>query len=751
MASSDDRTQRIFLESLAITDARARSEFLDTECGPETPLRREIAALLDVHARADEVLPDPVSVFAEAQALAEAHDAEPNVAPGTRIGRFTVVREIARGGMGIVYEALQERPRRLVALKLMLPGAFSAESLERFENEPEILARLRHPGIAHVYEAGSFTAAGSERKRPYFVMELVPDGRPLNVYSRDVRLSLRDRLQLFERVCDAVHHGNMQGVVHRDLKPANILVDTDGRPKVIDFGVAHWAAAVDAKVVDRAGVEQVLGTLAYMSPEQCDPGADMIDPRSDIYSLGVILYELLCARPPYDLERAAVDEALRAIREFMPPRPSAIDRSLSRDLDTITLATLEKDRRDRYQSVAALRDDVRRFLSDEPPTIRPVSRMRRAVRWARRRRTSLAAIGLLLFAILGGWAAGVEFRRERAHISIAAFRVADGSALDGALVILRRIDPLTRAPDPAEPLGRTPLERVVVAPGYYRVEVIAEGAGFGELALDLEADDERTLELPIHTTATVVAGMLHVPAGFATVGSDPTRLDAFATRRVAHDGFWIDAREVSNGEYRAFVDATGHRAPELWGAESPGTVPAPGWEALPVVGVSWHDAQAYALWAGKRLPTDVEWETAMRGPDGARWPWGNEPPVGADSASAHLFPSDSEIWSRAIDSDAHRTLVAGSAVATSAMPPGNRDRSIHGALHGFGNVIEWTESMPLEDDERGTRPDRYERIVKGSPWIDDLLGERDLASFSRSSIDSTDLLRGFRCAKSDRE
>src|SRR5688572_19602973 len=250
-----------------------------------------------------------------------------------RIGNYRIVRQLAEGGMGVVYVAEQDSPRRVVALKVVRPGLASDDALGRFEHESQILAHLSHPGIAQVFEAGwAETAAGS---LPFFAMELIR-GEPITEWARNQRLGVARRVEIFARVCDAVHHAHMKGVIHRDLKPANILVEETGQPKVLDFGIARATNADLAAVTMRTDVGQILGTLDYMSPEQVAADPFDLDVRSDVYALGVILHELLTGELPHDLSKKMLHEVVQIIREVEPTRLGTRFKSLRGDLETIT-------------------------------------------------------------------------------------------------------------------------------------------------------------------------------------------------------------------------------------------------------------------------------------------------------------------------------------------------------------------------------------------------------------------------------
>jgi tetratricopeptide (TPR) repeat protein/serine/threonine protein kinase len=442
------RTEKsIFLAAVEIDSDAERGAYVEQACAGNPQLYAEVEALLCAHATPQPLLDAPPTP-------GPTSDQQITEGSGTVIGPYKLIEPIGEGGMGTVWMAQQTEPvKRLVALKLIKAGMDSKQVIARFEAERQALALMDHPHIARVLDGGT-TSAG----RPYFVMDLVK-GVPITRYCDEHRLTPRQRLELFLPVCQAVQHAHQKGIIHRDLKPSNVLVALyDGKPvpKVIDFGVAKAAgqSLTDKTLV--TGFGAIVGTLEYMSPEQAEINQLDIDTRSDIYSLGVLLYELLAGSPPFsrkDLERAGMLEMLRVIREQEPSKPSTklstavglptlaenrgtepakLTRLVRGELDWIVMKALEKDRNRRYETANGFALDVQRYLADEPVQACPPSAGYRLRKFVRRNKGGLAVATLVLFFLLlfGSSAGWVVRDREARDQEMARERVARQEKLE---------------------------------------------------------------------------------------------------------------------------------------------------------------------------------------------------------------------------------------------------------------------------------------------------------------------------------
>jgi predicted Ser/Thr protein kinase len=307
---------------------------------------------------------------------------------GATMGGVRLESLIAEGGMGRVYLGRQLRPDRLVAVKVIRPGMFSAGSLVRFERESRVLASLHHPGIAQIHSFGTFSAANAET--PYFVMEYIVGAKTITDFANERGLDTRNRLELFRKACDAVSHAHSRGILHRDLKPGNILVAEDGQPKIIDFGVARQLDRDTILTTAHEDIGRLVGTIQYMAPEQFRGDSRELDVRVDVYALGVVLYELLTGRLPFDLRRAALAEAARVVLDETPQLLSSRDRAIDRNIGLIAQKCLQKNPQQRYASAHDLARDIGRYLQGEAVLARAPSTVD-ALRMMWRRRTAAIA------------------------------------------------------------------------------------------------------------------------------------------------------------------------------------------------------------------------------------------------------------------------------------------------------------------------------------------------------------------------
>jgi tetratricopeptide (TPR) repeat protein/serine/threonine protein kinase len=525
--------EAVFFAALEKGSAQERAAYLAEACAGDEDLRRRVEKMLAAQAQAGSFLEQPAlsrALTIDEQAVSER--------PGTVIGPYKLMEQIGEGGMGLVFVAEQQEPvRRKVALKVIKPGMDTRQVIARFEAERQALALMDHPQIAKVLDGGETTGG-----RPYFVMELVK-GVPITDYCDQNQMAIRQRLELFVHVCEAVQHAHQKGIIHRDLKPSNVLVlSHDGRPvvKVIDFGVAK---AIGQQLTDKTiytQFAQLVGTPLYMAPEQAGESGLDVDTRSDVYALGVLLYELLTGTTPFDKERlkgASYEEMRRIIREEEPPKPStrlstggqlATTISMQRssdprrlrqlvrgDLDWIVMKALEKDRGRRYETASAFAADVQRYLHDQPVQACPPSAWYRCRKFARRNKGALAVAGLIVvfLVFLGGaglwWAqqragAAGEARAALAEASglleeerwpeaLSAARRAEGvlAGVGAARDLRGQVQELIRDVKMADGLQEARLRGTAVKDGHFDFEArgAAYAAAFADYGLDVDRLD----------------------------------------------------------------------------------------------------------------------------------------------------------------------------------------------------------------------------------------------------------------------
>jgi len=432
MAVDAARVKSLFLAASDLADPAERADYLDRECGGDTELRARVEALL----RANDAAPLPPAdagdgtsaYIPDRESQTEEHG-DPTARVGSILaGKYKLIEEIGEGGMGRVYMAQQIEPvKRAVAVKVIKAGMDSKAVLTRFEAERQALAMMDHPNIAKVLDAGT-----TDGGRPFFVMELVK-GQPITKFCDECKLTPRQRLELFVPVCQAIQHAHQKGIIHRDIKPSNVLIamyDDRPVPKVIDFGVAKAAGQALTDKTLMTGFGAVVGTPEYMSPEQANLNNMDIDTRSDVYSLGVLLYELLTGTTPVDkksLGNAALLEILRIVREVEAPRPSAklstidtlpnvaanrgtepakLSKLMKGELDWVLLKALEKDRARRYDTANGLARDIQRYLADELVEARPPTLRYRLKKAYRRNRVAVWVTSAFVALIVGAAAMG---------------------------------------------------------------------------------------------------------------------------------------------------------------------------------------------------------------------------------------------------------------------------------------------------------------------------------------------------------
>jgi formylglycine-generating enzyme required for sulfatase activity len=727
LAEPDATRVRKLLEQALELSLEERGAFLARECGEDQELRAAVERLL---ARAARVRPEFLEPPGSPQAPAERHV----------LGEFEIVRELGRGGMGVVYLARQLTLERQVAVKVFVESLTTTQrEIDRFHREARAVAKLSHPGIVRVLTDG---IAG---KTHWFAMEYV-DGHDLrreirlqrngaNLAGESLLLPARGtpgHMAAVARICadvaDALHHAHKAGLVHRDVNPANLLLARDGGVLIGDFGLVR-----DESLGALTRTGEVAGTPHYMSPEQARVRVAKVDHRTDVYSLGVVLYEMAALRRPFD--GTTSHEIIFQIRSREPRPLRSVAPGVPRDLELICATAMAKDPNQRYSDAAALAADLRRFLNHDAIMARPPTLGERGRRWMRAHRVTVAAILLLGLGLLVGAAASAWWAHDRAlgRLTVVS-QEGGGSALRGS-VRARRLDSSTGGVDAERVLGGIGIENVRLPPGWWRVEVEIEGIGVLAYERQVDANRETRIVVWSRTDLPDNRGMVRIEGGELSLRDANAKLSPINQRDILVEPFWLDACEVSNGEYRQFLQATGHAPPRHWQEVQPGVH-----DELPVVCVSWLDALAFAEWNGKRLPTFTEWNWAARGKEGRIYPW-PDPVFGVLRGNANK------------SSESVGTVEDWPLYFRYALPVRSHPEACTpaGVFNLFGNVAEWTGSPFLEATAWGFEPRPAQRYVAGHAW-DGGTKKLTLVQFSFYGIEGSyaNPRTGFRCARSVR-
>lgn len=691
-----------------------REAYVERMCADDPALRAELLRLLTLHSNT----PDDFLSLDKTRAPEDAG------LVGVHLGKFRILHRIGHGGVGAVYLARQPGLERDVAIKVLVEGpGTSATQIERFHRESRATAKLTHPSIVPVYDDGQVGPVH------WFAMEYI-EGQDLQVEidahkkgqapnARAAILPRREETGHFAaiaRVCaeiaEALHHAHSKGVVHRDVKPGNVLLRPNGHALIVDFGISRDRADIG---LTKTGDTQ--GTPHYMSPEQARAVSDPVDHRTDVYSLGVVLYELLTLHTPF---RGRTEfEVILQIRDREPVPPRRLNPKTPRDLETICLKAMAKRAAARYRTAEAFARDLRLFLGHEAIEARPPGIGDRAAHWVRRHRVALGAAMLLVVGLFVGRVVteAQADARAQARVSVELLDAAGGLVRGTAHA--QRLDLRSGMPTGERVyLGSLPLRDAGLEPGYYRVLVTAPDGRVLTYTRDLRAGRLELVRGAVPPPTERTAGMVQVPGGELYVSDlEVGQLSQIDRLRIPVATFWLDAYEVTNRQYGEFLRATGHPAPTHWDE-----LRFPDHDNLPVVRVGWTDARAYAEWVGKRLPTLAELTWEGRGKEARRLPFPDEL-VATHANSNHprvVTPPGEEI----------------SLYLSRVEPVDSRavGRSPNGAHHLFGNVAEWTESVFCHKLDGGWDPRFTHRLAFGFAW--DASDFRfDLRYFSHQQVD----------------
>ncbi|MFT7463460.1 MAG: serine/threonine protein kinase [Pseudohongiellaceae bacterium] len=712
--------KRLFDEVVELSPSERR-RFLDEHCSPG-PLRDELEQLLSHHDASTGFLP-PGSFVLGHEDVPEATAGPPRTRPvlSGSFGRYEIRGILGRGGMAVVYLAHDPKLDRLVALKTLHGDSNDPARLARFQVEAKVLARLTHPNIVPVYEAGDVHGQdylamqyiegdtlerqlAAERTRVAQVTG--PHQRP------DLTAHQRDMALLIARLSDGLEHAHVSGIVHRDVKPSNIIIDQLGQPHLTDFGIAKMLGAA---AVTRDG--DITGSCRYLSPEQARADNEHIDARSDVFSLGVVLYESLSLTVPFHGDTVA--EVLMAVASSEPKHLRLLEPRIPKELATICHKALEKKRENRYQTAAAMAADLRTFLAGRPILARPPSLLRKGSDTLHRHRLASVSVGLVVVVLTLATILWRDAQRKRSL----RFEVTITSRSGEAQIYLSRFDPELGLYGPPTDEGNTP-SSLSLLPGLYAITGVDEKQKFAETTVfSIRAKVQVDVDLLLLAPDAALEGMIPIPAGARQLGNPLSDSGRSRPRTVALPKYYIAQAEVSNAEYAEFVAATTATAPSGWTQPYDHAI-----DNLPVVGITRTEAEAYARWRGLRLPSEDEHEAAARYLDGgspAQWATGPRP------QGLPRFPRPTPhtrrgLWAAYLEQVAEVRSHPEAATST-------------GLYHLNTNVSEWVSDI---DFEVIPAP-----VHRGGNWTRDS-EDWDLSSYATNPPESWSITVGFRCARS---
>lgn len=645
-----------------------------------------------------------------------------------RLGPYRVTRELGYGGMATVYAAIDTRTDEERAIKVLHPHLCkNAKQIKRLEIEYTVGSNLNHPNIVSLIEfsdeGGVYYLVMSE-VMPESVADRLPTADDdAGETSATSSIDLSKAVDIAIDVCEALEYLHGRGIVHRDIKPHNILLDEKGTAHLADFGLAK----ITHKLTELTLPGQQAGTPFYMSPEQARATRYGVGARSDLYSLGVVLYEMLAKRRPF--EGDSTDKVLYDICFSKVQEPSRYNPRIPTDLETICLKALEKSPSDRYASARDMAEDLRRFKRLEAIAARRPP-LRRAVTAFVRRHKILTAVllsSLITAVALVSYAMWRDHERRLAKMP----KLTVITERPGCAVYLRLFDLVLGEFGPPQRIGSTPLDHLAVASGRYRITTVdRDRQAFAEQTRWLLDGNNCSLRPSLENAGDVAEGMVTLSGTAESLQGYPP----FTGQRANLPAFQLDAREVTNREYREYVEQAGGRMPTLWNGEYD-----PALADLPVVGITWHDAVFYAEWRGKRLPTRLEWALAA-GPH--RYPWGDDPARITERACVNRWtekPSGPD--AKSVIRAAFREHCA----SVGSLPD---DRTPEGVFDLLGGVAEFLDSVRVERSPFGTRHSVLDRFTAGASWGDPFPPTLGHLRDQPAGLPGAALRTGFRCAKS---